>query len=897
MEESLQESGQLSQRLGGSAYGTQESPGSFLIGKPSGFLEGVGNVLEAPARGISSLVGAVQRGDENPLASTLQGFAYPSKATQWPEILEKAGLPTPLAGGLGLGMQIGFDPLNAIPIGKGAQVLGKLGKATGGALTKIPGVAAGGRAALEFMRPMTEGAQNLFQPLARAKRTLGKGSENFTQFREGAAELRSAVPREMESYKKSLEELWTPASFEKLGAALKGQAKLPLTVAEVDKSVSGLRAQIAALTHMSGDAAALGKAKNLERTLKQVEGLRDLASSSLDPDARKGYQFLAENYAKIPEARRGRYVEMYRRAIEGTEKIPQKERQKMQEGLTLGAPKPPTHRPVDRVKAKKELAEYTYHELLRVHKEEFTSKLSKLRDADNQPYFWRPQEEIGREIKPTALGNQAVPLLRGKAPEGYVQLPKKQAELFGKGSVYTHETLKKELDDMPYLGTLDKFMTGFVESRFGKFWDRITRNWKAAATGVNVGFHVRNVLTNQWLVYQSEGYAGLKWLGPAIDAIRQGKHGTLVGKGGAKLSYEEIRNILMKSGVHRSGAAVEDIGEVVERALAGKKAGKIEGGLEWIREKGNLFEDHAKTQLFMSAFARTGDVQYALDRARKFLFDYSDLTYFERNYLKRIFPFYAWLRKNAPLQIENLLTMPQRAVVPFKLQESMPFIAGLDKKQREEARRQPVGRWISEQLGAPIRPSEGSTGFQYLTPSFMPFAELADLGHPGRALESRLHPLLSAALSAYSGKESFRDIPFTDESGLPVEVRASPYAAALSKVGLGGALGARKVPGDVRQRLDVQQLERLAPFVAAALPGVGGQLGAIATGSSYLRQGARMISPGPFRGPGDIALRLTGIGMTTRAEPDVAASVEARKASLKSRALASRTKKALGWKP
>jgi len=43
------------------------------------------------------------------------------------------------------------------------------------------------------------------------------------------------------------------------------------------------------------------------------------------------------------------------------------------------------------------------------------------------------------------------------------------------------------------------------------------------------------------------------------------------------------------------------------------------------------------------------------------LFDYSDLSSFEQNVLKRFLPFYTWSRKNIPLQIKHLVLNPQRA--------------------------------------------------------------------------------------------------------------------------------------------------------------------------------------------------------------------------------------------
>jgi hypothetical protein len=43
------------------------------------------------------------------------------------------------------------------------------------------------------------------------------------------------------------------------------------------------------------------------------------------------------------------------------------------------------------------------------------------------------------------------------------------------------------------------------------------------------------------------------------------------------------------------------------------------------------------------------------------LFDYSDLSEFERRKMKRLMPFYTWTRKNIPAQLAGLVKRPDRA--------------------------------------------------------------------------------------------------------------------------------------------------------------------------------------------------------------------------------------------
>ena len=51
----------------------------------------------------------------------------------------------------------------------------------------------------------------------------------------------------------------------------------------------------------------------------------------------------------------------------------------------------------------------------------------------------------------------------------------------------------------------------------------------------------------------------------------------------------------------------------------------------------------------------------AANQVKEALFDYSDLSKFERNAMKRVMPFYTWTRKNFPVQLKHLILNPQRA--------------------------------------------------------------------------------------------------------------------------------------------------------------------------------------------------------------------------------------------
>ena len=69
--------------------------------------------------------------------------------------------------------------------------------------------------------------------------------------------------------------------------------------------------------------------------------------------------------------------------------------------------------------------------------------------------------------------------------------------------------------------------------------------------------------------------------------------------------------------------------------------------------KSNGWLNKKKTGRGMSA-------EEAAQSVKRFLFDYGELTPFERDYMKTVIPFYTWMRKNIPLQFQQLYENPER---------------------------------------------------------------------------------------------------------------------------------------------------------------------------------------------------------------------------------------------
>lgn len=61
----------------------------------------------------------------------------------------------------------------------------------------------------------------------------------------------------------------------------------------------------------------------------------------------------------------------------------------------------------------------------------------------------------------------------------------------------------------------------------------------------------------------------------------------------------------------------------------------------------------------MGVLENGGTIETAIDKMFKFHFNYSDINKFESRWMRRVAPFYVWLRKNLPLQLEMIFRNPK----------------------------------------------------------------------------------------------------------------------------------------------------------------------------------------------------------------------------------------------
>jgi hypothetical protein len=162
-------------------------------------------------------------------------------------------------------------------------------------------------------------------------------------------------------------------------------------------------------------------------------------------------------------------------------------------------------------------------------------------------------------------------------------------------------------------------------------------------------------------------------------------------------------------------------------------------------------ENRVRFPLFVDRVINRGwSMEDAAKDVFKYHFDYAPegLSSFERNWLKRLFPFYTWTRNNIPLQIEQMIKQPGKYAALGKIQDD---ISG--EKGREEFKDLPD--WMKEQLVFRIG---GENGISLWTQLSLPAEDISKLpvNELGiRNIVSMLSPVIKTPIELVTNKNLF----------------------------------------------------------------------------------------------------------------------------------------------
>jgi hypothetical protein len=267
-----------------------------------------------------------------------------------------------------------------------------------------------------------------------------------------------------------------------------------------------------------------------------------------------------------------------------------------------------------------------------------------------------------------------------------------------------------------------------------KYYDKIQNYFKASVTSIWPAFHGRNAISN---VFQMFSMLGSQVFNPAahvkVASIVKGEIdfkkmqealdlGKITGKefgdymkqtafiddSGYKWSRSELRSVIMDNMV---AFHPRNLGQVDQYAVSGQEFTSLhkrlfpetkfdkmyQGKIKYVNPLstdnaafkagfavGQTVEDYSRLLTFTSYLKETGDVQQAAKMTKQVLFDYTNLSEFERRFMRRIFPFYTYSRKNIELQVKTLFKNPARVAGTIRSVYTLGDVMGNDRLTDEE---------------------------------------------------------------------------------------------------------------------------------------------------------------------------------------------------------------------
>lgn len=240
------------------------------------------------------------------------------------------------------------------------------------------------------------------------------------------------------------------------------------------------------------------------------------------------------------------------------------------------------------------------------------------------------------------------------------------------------------------LNTMQEFFES--DTAMGDFmrgFDRLQGKWKFLVTVPNPGFQTRNLLSDSWMnlmnglhpLDRSYKRAFDTVIGPHLPGpLKNVKDWSMKVKG-TTITRSDLEAAYDARGL-RSGYFKAELGELtpkMEQGVLTKAGTKLKSASE-VREDFTRFANfiHSTERALKQGKSLEKAFDEAADAVRTYNFDYSDFTPFETKVMKRIIPFYSWMRKNVPAQLTLLATQPGKVAYAPKGIRAIQELMGVE---------------------------------------------------------------------------------------------------------------------------------------------------------------------------------------------------------------------------
>lgn len=292
-----------------------------------------------------------------------------------------------------------------------------------------------------------------------------------------------------------------------------------------------------------------------------------------------------------------------------------------------------------------------------------------------------------------------------------------------------------------------------------KTFDLLQGKWKELVTTYFPAFHVRNVVGNIFNNYIGDVKNPTSYL----DALKIQTGNGVLPDTFKKIfpeaeTFDDVRKILGASGVTQTGQYAEDVLKGLQKSIPdADNLGKFKKAFSSkFFSKGSIqIEDNARIAHYIEKVRKGLSPLEASKSVNKFLFDYSDLTPFERNVMKRIFPFYTFTRKNLELQLEQMAKQPRKYKAIFDIMKAFKS----DDLTEDEKKFMPD--YIRERFNISLGRSK--EGFAQIVAGLgLPIEDLEKLNKPIQSALEMLSPIIKSPTEYATGRSFYYDKDIED---------------------------------------------------------------------------------------------------------------------------------------
>ncbi len=392
---------------------------------------------------------------------------------------------------------------------------------------------------------------------------------------------------------------------------------------------------------------------------------------------------------------------------------------------------------------------------------------------------------------------------------------------------YFPQQIAQQLDNLSSQLTRDVFKTPHKSI---ELFDKVQRMWKTGVTIYSPSHHIRNLNGDIYLaaldgVVSPKPYAVatkvlhafptrykdmesvFNIMDPKLrDMALRARPGSVVltTRKGETMTAEQLYQAAESQGIFTRAMNLEDIA-----ADGASQSGTF--GAKFQPFGGRVFEGASKVSELRDHWVRLAHftdvitkskaplrvaIEQAGRRVKKFHPDGSDLTGFEQNVMRRIIPFYSWMRKATPLVIEGAIMRPHISLAFPKTMANMQSITGIESQGPGDPfpMDQMFPEWIREKgIGPILQPGSGlgrdetwrgsAPGYTIVNPT-NPFTDqLSQIGNPAQTIFGGLTPAARIPIELMTGNSSL-GIPLENsEGGVP-----GYLAQQIPAVGIGARL-------------------------------------------------------------------------------------------------------------